>query len=1390
MRDHARPGPPGGGPATGTGGVGARVRGRRRRAVGWAVAWTTSLAVMIGQGVATGVPDAPSARSSAVSSRVSALPAWQCPPGGPVGYTFETLPAEGEPPATPGPRIMQIDPSSGDVSAAGETALGMDAVGYNPLDEYFYGVQVDDPAHQVLRVGESGVLEPVGIDAPFAPVAGDIDPRGHWWIMSDSGQWAEIDLSPGSPGYGVVIASGDVGQQAPGDWSYMNGPAGTGLYGLRGTTSAPPARLVFFNPDTHTLDDLGPVSGNYPTSLFRATFTDGTYLYGVSDRTLVRIDLGARSATSIGEVPTTQQDGAQCALPAAAANLTLTKRIHGRNHPDDQFKIGVFDDTGNLLTSNTSQDGDDSVTAPPVPVEPGRTYHLFDHLTNDFFPPFPDQYHSQARCTDDTGNELPLEGGPGDWTFRAVRSTEIHCEIDNFAVGQASMELVKEVDRQAAVPGDVLHYTFRVINTGTTVLDHVTVDDPRLGVHFDCGPVLPGEEQECGATDYQVTGQDAEDGAVVNHAHATGHATNGQVTESDSSASVYVLRPSPEISIDKSVDPTTVDAAGDQVTYQYQVINTGASQLHDVVLDEHGFTGTGPLSALSCPTSSLAPGEAMTCTATYTVTQQDIDAGGIDNAATAVATDDFGQVVESPPAQARVEANRNPAINVAKTSDSGPITHPGQEVRYTYTFANTGNTTLSNVQAQDVEFNGHGQLQPLDCGGWDHTLAPGQSVSCHNSYVIEPLDVDQGVLVNTVEATGFTPDGQQVTARDSNTVLIDREPGLALRKSAAPDAPEDFTVGREITYFYEVVNTGNTTVDDIAIDETEFTGSGPKPDVTCPEGSLPAGGSQICTATYTLTQADIDRGTVANTAHATGTSAGDEVTSNTGSVVLEGPPARPGLSLEKSVSPASVDAAGQRVTYSFRVTNTGTTALHGLQIVENGFTGTGGSPEVSCPVTTLAPGAGTTCTAAYTVTQADIDAGAVDNTASAAALAPDGQDVGSERSDSRLTTTGTAGLRVTKTATPGTVWAAGETVSYAFTVTNTGSTTLVAPRIVETAFSGSGGAPAASCPQEPIPPGGNVLCTAGYTVTDADIAAGRITNTAHAVATRADNAEDVTSGNAEAAVGVSRATLAFDKSVSPTSAAAGDTVTYSYKVTNTGNAAVHDLRVLDTAFTGTGALSQASCPVTELAAGASTTCTAVYTVTADDAEAGRVDNTAHATAVNGIGAVVVSPGDSARLTVTGSEPEEGSLDLVKKARIEKKDGGHCPPGGKHAGCSTRGPSGGDGDGTGGGSARPGDIIHWELTVTNTGRTTLHDITVDDPTGGKVTCPKTTLAPGESMTCTVPPHTVTEQDARAGRVTDTAIARALTPDGTEVSSPQATATVAVRRSGKDDHKKSA
>ena len=68
----------------------------------------------------------------------------------------------------------------------------------------------------------------------------------------------------------------------------------------------------------------------------------------------------------------------------------------------------------------------------------------------------------------------------------------------------------------------------------------------------------------------------------------------------------------------------------------------------------------------------------------------------------------------------------------------------------------------------------------------------------------------------------------------------------------------------------------------------------------------------------------------------------------------------------------------------------------------------------------------------------------------------------------------------------------------------------------------------------------------------------------------------------------------------------GDTLTYSFLVTNTGNVTLSDVTVTDP-HTG---LSAISCPATVLAPAASMTCTATYVVTTGDFNAGIIVNTA------------------------------------------------------------------------------------------------------------------------------------------------------------------------------------
>ena len=117
------------------------------------------------------------------------------------------------------------------------------------------------------------------------------------------------------------------------------------------------------------------------------------------------------------------------------------------------------------------------------------------------------------------------------------------------------------------------------------------------------------------------------------------------------------------------------------------------------------------------------------------------------------------------------------------------------------------------------------------------------------------------------------------------------------------------------------------------------------------------------------------------------------------------------------------------------VTNTGNVTLIRLAI-DDPKVGT-----VSCPVTVLAPGESTTCTATYRLTQADVDAGEVINIATATGIDPNGIEVSAE--DTVTTPIPSAPvITLDKQAGVPTGATAGSTIDYSFVVTNTGNVTL------------------------------------------------------------------------------------------------------------------------------------------------------------------------------------------------------------------------------------------------------------------------------------------------------------------------------------------------------------
>ena len=78
----------------------------------------------------------------------------------------------------------------------------------------------------------------------------------------------------------------------------------------------------------------------------------------------------------------------------------------------------------------------------------------------------------------------------------------------------------------------------------------------------------------------------------------------------------------PKLTVAKSSTTTSLSAPK-TVTYTYIVTNMGNVTLTGIALTDNNDNND-----MSCPATTLAPGEFMTCTATHTFTQAELDANG------------------------------------------------------------------------------------------------------------------------------------------------------------------------------------------------------------------------------------------------------------------------------------------------------------------------------------------------------------------------------------------------------------------------------------------------------------------------------------------------------------------------------------------------------------------------------------------------------------------------------------------------------------------------------------------------------------------------------------------------------------------------------------------
>jgi uncharacterized repeat protein (TIGR01451 family) len=213
-----------------------------------------------------------------------------------------------------------------------------------------------------------------------------------------------------------------------------------------------------------------------------------------------------------------------------------------------------------------------------------------------------------------------------------------------------------------------------------------------------------------------------------------------------------------------------------------------------------------------------------------------------------------------------------PSHSITKTQSSGPnpITAAGQTLGYTISIANVGNTSLTTVLLTDALTQGSTNLTltsgPTRTSGdidSDNVLDVGETWQYSASYSVPQSAIDTGTTLSNIA----TVDTDQTSPLASATVTtpITQNRTLSISKSAKLNGnpvglpiSTTLSAGDIINYSYLVSNSGNVSISGISIVETAFTGTSTAPTPTGGATSLAPGASTTFTATYTVTQTDID----------------------------------------------------------------------------------------------------------------------------------------------------------------------------------------------------------------------------------------------------------------------------------------------------------------------------------------------------------------------------------------------------------------------------------------------------------------------------------------------------------------------------------------------------
>jgi len=277
---------------------------------------------------------------------------------------------------------------------------------------------------------------------------------------------------------------------------------------------------------------------------------------------------------------------------------------------------------------------------------------------------------------------------------------------------------------------------------------------------------------------------------------------------------------------------------------------------------------------------------------------------------------------------------------------------------------------------------------------------------------------------SSITLTGTACEGSDCVPLNVDVVIAQAwNHGLSITKEANTSGP--VTVGEIIEYTINVTNTGDVNITDVVVHDSLTDDH--------PVGVLNVSETKTVSPKpkYIVTPDDVCQGWINNTANATGNASGDNITTATVYWNIS-TTYNASLNISKSANLTSV-SVGDLIEYTLNVTNTGNVNLSNV-IVHDSLSGDLliGLLNVS-ETKTVVPN--------YVVTQDDVCAGWLNNSANATATDYCGVNLSSNFAFANLSTTYNASLNISKSANLTSV-SVGDLIEYTLNVTNTGDVNI------------------------------------------------------------------------------------------------------------------------------------------------------------------------------------------------------------------------------------------------------------------------------------------------------------------------------------------------------------